>query len=305
MTERFNRSLLNMIGTLDPQKKLDWKSQIAPLVHAYNCTPHAATNYSPYFLMFGRHPNLPIDVAMGIDRANSRSASPHRYVAELRSRLLKAYNSARKSSEASKTRHKELRDPRCHAAVLQKGDRVLVKKLAFTGKHKLADRWEPEIHQVVEQPNPDIPVYILQPESRTKGKRCRRTLHRNHLLPIGELLSLDTDSGPVVPTAEIEVEVLSKSSDTESDENFDEDYEVAVTERLPEETERQQEEIVEEEVREEANDSETETATDEEDEPQPRYPQRERRPPDRYQAMTTQTKKLDIVHNLVKLLNKD
>ena len=305
VTERFNRSLINMLGTLEPQQKFDWKNHIAPLVHAYNCTPHAATNYSPYYLMFGRHPNLPIDVAMGIDRAISRTSSPHRYVAELRSRLLKAFNSARKFSDWSKMRQKELRDVRCRAAVLQKGDRVLVKKLAFTGKHKLADRWEPEIYIVTDQPNRDIPVYIVQIESRTGGKRCRRTLHRNHLLPIGELLSLDEDSEPVVDTADRNVELSSESSDTKSEETVDEEVAV-IGEPIVDEAGRQQvmDEMVEEERR-ESPESETDTADEEVDEPERRYPQRERHPPDRYQAMTTQTKKLDIVHDLVKLLNKD
>ena len=86
--------------------------------------------------MFGRHPNLSIDVALGINRSSDRPSS-HHYVVEFRSGLQKAYESACKASDTFKDRHKQLRDPRCRAAVLQKGDRVLVKILAFTGKHKL------------------------------------------------------------------------------------------------------------------------------------------------------------------------
>ena len=62
ITERFNSTLLNMMGTLEPVKKLDWKSHIGPLVHAYNCTKHDTTGYAPYFLMFGRHPRIPVDL---------------------------------------------------------------------------------------------------------------------------------------------------------------------------------------------------------------------------------------------------
>ena len=66
ITERFNRTLLNMLGTLYPTQKADWNTHVAPLVHAYNSTKHDTTGFSPYFLMFGRHPQLPIDLIFDI-----------------------------------------------------------------------------------------------------------------------------------------------------------------------------------------------------------------------------------------------
>jgi len=50
--ERFNRTLLEMLGTLDPDKKKDWGNYINPVVYAYNCTPHEATRVAPHELMF-------------------------------------------------------------------------------------------------------------------------------------------------------------------------------------------------------------------------------------------------------------
>ena len=66
MVERFNQTLLNMLGTLDNHKKENWKSYVAPLVHSYNATKHPSTGYSPYFLMFERHPRLATDAYLGI-----------------------------------------------------------------------------------------------------------------------------------------------------------------------------------------------------------------------------------------------
>lgn len=51
--ERFNRTLLSMLGTLDPDKKSRWSQYVCQLVHAYNCTKNDATGFSPYHLMFG------------------------------------------------------------------------------------------------------------------------------------------------------------------------------------------------------------------------------------------------------------
>ena len=81
MTERFNRSLLDMLGTLEPHQKPNWKPHVAPLVHAYNCTRHESTDQSPYYLMFGREPRLPIDLAFGINNQQQKSLT--KYIEEL------------------------------------------------------------------------------------------------------------------------------------------------------------------------------------------------------------------------------
>jgi hypothetical protein len=47
---------------------------------------------------------------------------------------------------------------------LQVGDRVLVKVVAFDGKHKIADRWEDHPYIIMEQPNQDIPVFKVKRE---------------------------------------------------------------------------------------------------------------------------------------------
>ena len=49
MVERFNQTLLNMLGTLQDFQKEDWKSYVAPLVYAYNSTKHDSKGYYPFF----------------------------------------------------------------------------------------------------------------------------------------------------------------------------------------------------------------------------------------------------------------
>jgi transposase InsO family protein len=86
--ERFNRTLLQMLGTLESTKKQDWRSHVAPLAHAYNCTRSEATGMSPYFLMFGRDPLLPIDIQLGVSPEGSISSTSHQNYAR---KLKKGY----------------------------------------------------------------------------------------------------------------------------------------------------------------------------------------------------------------------
>ena len=81
MTERFNRTLLIMLGTLKDHQKQDWKSYVAPLVHSYNATRHDSTGYSPFFLVFGRHPRLAVDAYLGIESPESPSVSSKEHYA--------------------------------------------------------------------------------------------------------------------------------------------------------------------------------------------------------------------------------
>ena len=189
--ERFNTTLCNMLGTLSEEEKSDWKSHLGCMTHAYNCTKHASTTYSPYYLMFGRHPRLPIDIEFGLNKPNcSDNSSKSRYIQKLRRRLNYAFQKASKYADQQAKKYKQGYDKSVKGPQLHENDLVLVKIVAHKGRHKLQDRWEPEEYVVIEQPIAGTPVYKVKP---VNGNNVR-TLHGNLLLPLGVKLEPDYES---------------------------------------------------------------------------------------------------------------
>lgn len=92
--ERFNRTLLQMLGTLQEENKIKCCDYVQPLVHAYNSTKNDTTGFSPYQLMFGRQPSLPVDVAFGIKPEGEKRVSHAEYIKKLRESLQESYKIA-------------------------------------------------------------------------------------------------------------------------------------------------------------------------------------------------------------------
>ena len=214
--ERFNHTLINMIGTLKEDKKADWKAHITHLVHAYNCTRNHATGFSPYFLMFGRQPRLPVDVSFGIHQDSMGSFSTKtKYVQKLRERMKWAFAKAKHISDSSGQRSKKKYDQRVRGQKLQVGDVVLVRVNAFRGRHKVQDRWEQEEYVIVGQPHEDMPVFQVKPNIGGK----LRTLHRNYLLLLrseDEPNQMDDSFSSREDSDNVMVEIPTEQLDSES-----------------------------------------------------------------------------------------
>ncbi|MEW8544647.1 MAG: DDE-type integrase/transposase/recombinase [Candidatus Thiodiazotropha sp.] len=188
MVERFNKTLLNMLGTLQESQKSNWKEYVT-LTHAYNAASHDSTDFSPFFLMFGRHPRLAVDAFLGIPQNEVKGETHKNFVDKLQQRLATAYKAATTEALKSAERQKQHYDQKVQYAKLEAGDRVLVRNVSLRGKQKLADQWEEHTYIVKRQPIPEIPVYEVIKEN-SSGRKCR-TLHRNMLLPYTGPPSID------------------------------------------------------------------------------------------------------------------
>ena len=186
--ERFNQTLLAMLRTLPEQKKSRWKEHLNKVVHAYNCTKHASTGFSPFFLLFGRSPRLPIDLIFDTKPTAGRNSAEDypEYTRKWRKAMTEAYQLASKRSQDGQRQSKEQYNRRVRSTVLQPNDRVLVRNLNEKGgPGKLRSYWEQEIYRVIKRVEENAPVYQVVSERNPDGRV--RTLHRNLLLPCDDL----------------------------------------------------------------------------------------------------------------------
>ncbi|XP_049332090.1 uncharacterized protein LOC111196705 [Astyanax mexicanus] len=217
--ERFNRTLLSMIGTLQEKEKSCWRDFVKPLVHAYNCTKHDSTGFIPYELMFGRKPRLPIDLAFNISVNKQHEKTHSQYVSHLRNQLEESYRLATENAAKSAERNKARFDKRVTESTLEKGDRVLVRNVKLRGKHKLSDKWESVVYVVVGRAG-ELPVYTVKPENKAGPLR---TLHRDLLRPCNFLSPEEADL-PISKVRRPRTRQMSpKENSEESDSNSDSD----------------------------------------------------------------------------------
>ena len=141
--ERVHQTLRRMIAKMDPDKRAKWPPHLGPILITYNATRSLITGYSPYFLMFGHRPRLPVDLLFPTVRRDENSRTTDKYVMSLYDKLKSALASARDTAILEAQRQKPLYDCKAGVVELHPGDKVLVKLDAFRGQWwKLKNRGE-------------------------------------------------------------------------------------------------------------------------------------------------------------------
>ncbi|KAJ8377727.1 hypothetical protein AAFF_G00254610 [Aldrovandia affinis] len=178
--ERFNRTLHDLLRTLPPNKKRRWVEHLPEVVFAYNTTEHASTGYTPYHLMFGRSPNLPIDILFGVE--DNFSGTVDDWVQEHQRRLQTAHQTAGQQMEQAAEARKRQHGPATRNSELEVGQLVYRRNHNFKGRHKIQDLWMPVPFRVLAQPDGKKPVYTVAP---LDGSQDPKNVHRMELRPCG------------------------------------------------------------------------------------------------------------------------
>lgn len=64
LTERFNRTLTDMLSMYVSNDHHDWDIALPYVTFAYNSSRHATAGFSPFYLLYGREPTLPLDTVL-------------------------------------------------------------------------------------------------------------------------------------------------------------------------------------------------------------------------------------------------
>ena len=186
LVERLHQIIICMIGKLEEDKKADWPSHLAEIVHAYNATQSAVTRYSPHYLMFGQWPRLLVNFVfptVGSSEAPMREASikhVDEYVASVWDRLKTVLQEAQAQSMAEACQQKWYYSRKIGEVNLKPGDLVLVKADAFKGRRKIKDRWEEDTWEVVCQITTDMSPLMKVMNQHGKSHILHQKLTTSH-----------------------------------------------------------------------------------------------------------------------------
>ena len=182
--EHMNQMIIHMIGKLEEDRKACWSEHLPELLLAYNATCSTVTGYSPYYLLFGRRPRIPVDYLFPTLRDSPHQTKMEVSVVAMQKRLKEAFTVVRCLTSEEVARQCCYYDRKAGAVALQPGDVIMVRTNGFVGKQKVKDCWE-DRGFIVESQLEDWPVYKVKcPTSDDRLKPEYWILHRNRLLLI-------------------------------------------------------------------------------------------------------------------------
>ena len=137
--KRMNQTIIRMIGKLEEDKKACWSEHLPELLLAYNATCSTVTRYSPYYLLFGRRPRIPVDYLFPTLRDSPHQTKMEVSVVAMQKRLKQAFTVARCLTSEEVAKQCRYYDHKAGTVALQPGDVVMVHTDGFVGKRKVKD----------------------------------------------------------------------------------------------------------------------------------------------------------------------
>ncbi|KAL6485918.1 hypothetical protein MHYP_G00053100 [Metynnis hypsauchen] len=202
--ERFNRTLHDLLRSLPPEKKRRWPESLPELVYAYNATPHSTTGYSPYYLLFGVEPHLPVDALLGREQPSDKKND---WLAVHQQRLSDAHAKAKQYSELKAAERIALQKDKVYCPKIETGALVYLRNRPL-GRNKIQDAWQSVIYRVVDKVDTTYTVEPVEggPTRRVNRVDIRRCANPPVPLPRRGLQTPQTQFTPSTGSSESDAE---------------------------------------------------------------------------------------------------
>lgn len=129
LVEKFNSTLINMIAKCIEKSK-DWDKQLPYLLFAYRANVQDSTKESPFFLLYGRDPHTPSELALN-SLSTPYMVDLEDYKSELTSNLSDAWAVARTNIQEAQAHQKRQYDKHSKESTLSIGNKVMVYNYAI------------------------------------------------------------------------------------------------------------------------------------------------------------------------------
>ena len=189
--ERSIRNIRELLRTALLDKALapkHWREILRSIIFAVNTSKSRSINCTPFEVVFGRKPVLPVDIAFDTEGSGITAASAGEYLKDLKIQLLENIRHATKFLGISQEHMVKQYNKNLHFTNYQVNDKVWLHKKAFKkGENaKLSPRksgpWK------VVQVYPNKVNYKIEDE---EGKQ--QVIHHNRLSPMKEVQGADSD----------------------------------------------------------------------------------------------------------------
>ena len=180
-TERFNRTLCDMLTHYVNENQSDWDRWVGVCASAFRFSRHTTTGYSPFELVYGAEPRVPVVSEMLDDASELRCGTYGQYVDGLKRRLSVDRAQAHKSLVERQTRSSVP-----SASDIQLGDKVMLKVHAVKRGHvkKLSKRFE----------GPYVVAEVRRPDYVIKRGRKTRFVHGSNIKKVHASICDDADT---------------------------------------------------------------------------------------------------------------
>ena len=130
LVERFNRTLTDMLAKTVDKSGRDWDARLPFVLFVYRTSSQESTRESPFFLMYGRDPQLPTEAALTVPPVREL-VDVDSYKTDLVCNLADAWKLARDNVTKAQRKQKTTHDQSATKLKFSVGDRVFLFKPAL------------------------------------------------------------------------------------------------------------------------------------------------------------------------------